>query len=92
MTLDELAARCKGGLTVSINDHLGIYKSRDTRVAELVAEDEIDADEATRLSKVRDLYELQFYPDTPVGFYVVRGASLEECLTQAEQCLRREWP
>ena len=33
-----------------------------------------------------DVYELQFYPHTPVGFYRVWGTTLAEVLTQAEAC------
>ena len=36
-----------------------------------------------RILKTDEIWELQWYPDTPIGFYLVVGATLEEVLQKA---------
>ncbi len=42
---------------------------------------------AGRMIKEQMFITLQFYPDTPIGFYKVYGTSLEEVVRKAKECL-----
>lgn len=46
---------------------------------------DLDIDEETRLRMIDsdEVWELQWYPDTPVGFYKVVGASFLEVMHKA---------
>ena len=52
---------------------------------EKIAED--DKELAERIIKEKQLISLQFYPDTPVGFYKVYGTTFEEIVKKALDCL-----
>lgn len=85
-TLEDLVARCKGEVGLTVNPHRNAYQS----MAEYLSDREPDLDvrkDLADLLAAPDLYELQFYPDTPVGFYLVYGRSLAEVLDLAHRAL-----
>lgn len=76
----------KCGLYLTHNQHKDTYQT----VEEIINErpEWFNGDWATPTSKQRaietdELWELQWYPDTPVGFNFVCGATLEEVLEKA---------
>ncbi len=81
----------RASLTIAHNDHKTVY-APIARYAE-----EIDDEQwATPTSRQRciqsdTIWELQWYPATPIGFYKIAGASLAEILCAgAEWALRAE--
>lgn len=86
MRLEKLIKKCKCGVYLSVNEHRDVYQSVEERINEINSE-EIEIDDELRkvLIEADCIYELQFYPDTPVGFYVVYGESLEKVLRKAEK-------
>lgn len=89
MTLEELITRCKGSVGLEINPHRDSYMSvRDWRAEqyagpwrECVPCLDGTSDDAT------SIIVLQFYPDTPIGFYLVVAPTLDMALRYAEECL-----
>ncbi len=80
----------KCGLYLSHNEHRDMYQS----LAEFLADMESlrsELDWATETSKERciatnELWQLQWYPDTPIGSYCIFGATLDEVLAAAMAC------
>ncbi len=62
------------------------YLSRE----EDLAEDDFDGEQKARIVASGTLIRLQFYPDNPVGFYVVFDCSVESALRKAGEILERE--
>ncbi len=85
MTFDELVSRCKAGVNLDVNEHRNYYESVKERLENF--DDEIEPTLREGMILADTMYRLQFYPDTPVGFYVVYGLTLEACLQRAEKCL-----
>lgn len=90
--LGFILARCKCSVTLTVNDHRNVYLSVADKIKE---ENDIEAgvippDLAARMITAGTIVELQFYPDTAIGFYRVYGASLDEVLTKAVEVLKEE--
>src|ERR1700687_2669801 len=98
MNLSELIYKCKCGVYLTANKHKDVYQSAAEAIKEINDfdfsangkhedyEPEIDDELAQRMIKEDSIYELQFYPDTPIGSYTVYGTSLDEVLLKAESC------
>lgn len=91
-TIDDLISKCKGGVYLTVNDHKNSYQNVEEYFDDISGHREIEIYEKEyELMKENDIvYELQFYPNTPVGFYHVYGSSLEYVLGKAEECLRQD--
>lgn len=84
-TFDDLVTRCKGSVAIEANPHRDCY---DTIEQYLRLRDETPSpEELARLLAAPDLYELQFYPETPVGFVYMLGTSSEELVSRAHAYL-----
>ncbi len=72
----------KAGLTISHNEHKNYYES----IADYV-EDRVDTfpnhDEYQKCVDANEIWEIQWYPETPVGFYRVAASTLELALEYA---------
>lgn len=88
--LASLAYRCKGDVTLTINGERSSYETRQEYLTHGEGGVE-DPAELARLLESQQLYELQFYPETPVGFNLVRGTTVQEVLDQAHAILDRGW-
>jgi len=86
LTFDELVSRCKASVNLNVNDHRSSYEPIGQYIVNL--EDDFDPEELKRLEAADCVYRLQFYPDTPIGFYVCYGTSLTEVLEKAEACFK----
>lgn len=88
MTIDELAKRCKGSVTLSINDHRDTYESLHGYLKRM-------HDEAWQSCPPKiaddlegpDLYELTFYPHTPIGSYCVIGSRYGAVMMAAREIM-----
>lgn len=84
--LKELLSRCKCGVYVEVNEHRDVYESAEQRLAN--EEREIDADVRAKMIELNTIVRIQFYPNTPVGFYVIHHYDLEAALDQALACFQ----
>lgn len=69
----------KAGLSIEHNPHKNIYES----VEKYVGDDDaswVSEIEKQKAFETDELWELQWYPDGPVGFCLIRGASLQSVM------------
>ncbi len=98
--MDEIIKQCKCGIYLTINKHRNYYESAQNAIDEINEmgknnnghhdnyEPEISAELSERMNKEDQIFELQFYPNTPIGFYIVYGSSLDEVIQKAIKCLK----
>lgn len=84
-TFDDLVARCQGEVILDVNAHRSSYMGHRVVAGNHHANPQLD--QILRLQGGRNLYDLQFYPDSPIGSYVVFGNTLEEVVRQAHDIL-----
>lgn len=93
--LKTLVERCKASVSVEVNNHRGVYMTLDQWFEEedllghSVAKD-LDPDVRAKMIELDTLVVVQFYPHTPVGFYVVVHYDIDLALDQALACLDEE--
>lgn len=99
MTLEQLIERCKGSVYLTANPQRSDYQTVRQWMVAREADGGVvaDPDETDAFDAVDQLIELQFYPQTPVGFYVVFGCTVDAVLASAEALLAVEdagerWP
>lgn len=88
--LKELLARCKCGVYLTVNEHRDYYDTPEQRLDELQSREcppEISDEVRSGILSSGNIVELQFYPNTPVVFYVIVHHDVDEALRLALQCL-----
>lgn len=80
--MEELIKKCKAGVYLEANKYRDYYETIEGAVAEEKIAEE-DKELAERIIKEGQLISLQFYPDTPIGFYKVYGTTFEEVVKKA---------
>lgn len=82
-----LLRRCKCGVHLTVNAHRDVYINAQQQIAEwneqLDCPLEIDPDVLKVICDTDTIVELQFYPDTPIGFYRIIHHDLETALDMA---------
>lgn len=78
----------KSGLYLSHNEHKDYYQTAKYFIEEEESNKKDVLQWATGTSRERcietdEIWRLQWYPNTPIGFYVIYGATLEEVLEKA---------
>ena len=74
----------KASLSLEHNDHKSSYETVEEYVAWLNAEDSfVNEEQKQKAYKTQDLWVLQWYPDTPVGFCLLMAADLDVLLEAA---------
>lgn len=83
--LKYLIENCKNSVTVEVNGHRDIYMS----VLEFLEDDsnEIDKGILNKMVETDMVVRIQFYPDTPVGFYIVYHYDVEKALDECIEIL-----
>jgi hypothetical protein len=71
----------KCGLYLSHNPHRDVYEGPQGYYPD--AEDFVSPEDRQKCFDTDDIWELQWYPDTPIGFYRVIGSSLELVMAEA---------
>lgn len=71
-----------GSIHLTFNEHEGYYDSPGERTDE---DTWVSAEEKHKAITTNSVWTLQWYPDTPVGFYVLTASSLEAVLAAAEK-------
>jgi len=88
--LKELLSRCKAAVSITVNDHRNVYESVETYLHDREGWEcppEIEPDVRAKMIETDTVIEVQFYPDTPVGFYSVYHYDLDAALDEALACL-----
>jgi hypothetical protein len=86
--LDDLMPKHAAGLTISHNDHKGIYQSAADWAAENDERryaDWVSDEERAKAIATDSIWTVQWYPNTPVGFNCVAASTLEAALKAARE-------
>ncbi|TFB85833.1 hypothetical protein E3O44_12590 [Cryobacterium algoricola] len=81
-TLSQLIQLCKCGVTVEVNEHRNYYESAENYLSRWNDED-IVPEMRRRMIASNTIAQVQFYPHTAVGFYVLFGIDVDAVLTEA---------
>lgn len=73
----------KCGLHLTHNQHKDYYETVERYFENGWMEGFASEEDKQRMIAADEIWELQWYPDTPVGFYKVVGVTLEEVLKKA---------
>lgn len=79
-----------GSFTLSYNEHKCYYNKNAAEIKEFYRQggDEIDFEDDTKnIDFNKDIFELQWYKDTPVGFYSLYANNLDDLLKQVKETL-----
>lgn len=87
MTIEDVADRCKAAVSLEINDHLNCYQSAKEYNEDFECWRDLSEERRAELLASKNIFRLQFYPNTPVGFYQVYGDSLQDVVDQASAIL-----
>jgi len=84
------------GLYLTHNAHKDYYETAKERIESehpAIDDDEyfISLEDKQKCIDTDELWELQWYPDTPVGFYKVIGSTLEIVLEAAQEIERQDY-
>jgi hypothetical protein len=92
--LKELMRRCKCSVSVTVNAHRDYYETAEVSLSEMskrhLEAPEIDAAVKAKMIELDTVIEIQFYPLTPIGFYVVYHYDLDAALDLALACFDAE--
>lgn len=83
--VEELLPSHKCGLYIEHNSHKDYHISTMEKLDELFNENEIDKDEYEQMLLHDSIWKVQWYPDTPIGFYVEYSHSLESLLEKIKR-------
>lgn len=86
--LKTLIERCICGVYLTINDHCTVYQSINEALIGYASEGfEIPSEVQAKIVETDTLIDLQFYPDTPVGYFRVIHYDLDLALNEALKTL-----
>jgi len=85
--LNNLIKSCKAGIHLTINAHKDYYESVDDNIDDDFKK-ELELNVLNRMKELDTIIELQFYPDTPVGFYRIYHYDLELAIDEALNILK----
>lgn len=82
--IEELVGLCKCEVTISINEHRGSYQSiEDWLSCNNIEDDEIAEEVRGKMVAMNRMVGVRFYPNTPIGSYVVYHHDIEAALDEA---------
>jgi len=82
-SLTSLFPKHKCGLYLEHNAHLDVYEPLEQYLNLYTIDDWINADEFKLAFDNNSYWKLQWYPDSPVGFYVLLAYNLDKLLEHA---------
>jgi hypothetical protein len=83
--LKELVSKCKASVEITINDHKDVYES----VHDFIPNEEregISDDTFAKMVELDTIVRVQFYPSTPIGFYVIYHYDIDMAMDLALGC------
>lgn len=81
----EICGMCKCSVSITVNAHRDIYESVEVYLDEKAGE--ILPDVLSKMIETDTLIEVQAYPDTPIGFYIVRHYDIDMALQEMRDIL-----
>ena len=85
--LNKLVQRCKCGIHLTVNPHRDYYETVEQHFKSNPINEEdlkdIDKDVYEKMKETNTIIELQYYPNTPIGFYKVYHYDLEMAIDEA---------
>lgn len=89
--LQLLISKCKCGIFIEINTYTNDYQSIGKKLDEydtLGLTDDLDPIIRNRMIETGTVVDIQFYPDTPVGFYKILHHNIDLALDEALNILK----
>lgn len=93
--LKELMRRCKCSVTVTVNEHRDYYEDAAAWFEEREGYgDTVQVDKVVKAVMIATdtVIDIQFYPDTPIGFYNVYHHDLDAALDECLDCFKETEP
>lgn len=81
--LRKLLKSKQGSIAITFNEHEAYYAAAGERCED--PGDWVSEEERQKAIETNSVWSLSWYPDTPVGFFVVTASSLEAVLAAAER-------
>lgn len=83
--MKRIMEMCKCGVHLTINNHRDYYQ----KIEEFVSEHSVEADDGVieKIIETDTIVELQFYPHTPIGFYIVHHYDIDLAIAEALEIL-----
>lgn len=85
--LNKLIERCKAGVYITINAHRDYYETVEQHFKNNPSMEEylqdINPNVYSKMKELNTIVEIQYYPDTPVGFYIVHHYDIERAIDEA---------
>jgi hypothetical protein len=89
-TLEDLIARVAVSVDLEVNMHRTYYETLDGALEGFARDDSHSPESIASCRASGNVYALQFYPDTPIGFYCLIGGTLAEVVERAHVALDEE--
>jgi len=90
--MKEILSKCKCGVFFTANEHRDYYESAEKWLTGQMNDqsdiDEIGKDVWNEMIKRDTILRLQFYPDTPIGFYTVYHYDYDCLISKAKEIFR----
>ena len=92
--LQRLISLCKCGVKLEVNPHRDYYETAGKWIADLEEREdrpsdlELDDDIRARMIATDTIIQLQFYPDTPIGFFRLLHYDLDAVIDVAIDCIK----
>jgi hypothetical protein len=90
--LKKILEQCKYEVCLTVNRHRDYYQKAEQALEELDSAEcppEIEPEVRQGMIDKNTIIELQFYPDTSVGFYIVYHYDLDAALDEALEVLEQ---
>jgi hypothetical protein len=81
-----LYSTCKAGVLISINEHRNYYETIEENIGNKL--DGINPAVLCKMKELDTLIVIQFYPDIPIGFYLVYHYDLELAIDETLELLK----
>ena len=89
--LEEIISKCKGAVFLTVNEHKNYYITIEQRLKELKDRGEdLEEDVYNKILEKDSLIELQFYPRTAIGSYLIYHYDINKALDKALKILTKE--
>lgn len=76
----------KASLHLTHNQHKAYYETVESYTGDFDWKDDwVSEEQMKKAMETQELWELQWYPDTPIGSYRVIGADLDVVLSKAKE-------
>ena len=85
--LQKLFDKCKCSVIIDYNQHKAVYENIKDYLTRF-EKDEINPEVYKEIIKRDQIVELQFYPDTPIGFYLLIHYDLSKAIEEANNILK----